>query len=207
MITKTQRAPFKVGLTGGIASGKTTVANLFAGLGVPVIDTDVIAREVVEPGQPALDAIRRQFGESVFSTDGSLDRSQLRELVFAAAEKRRELEEILHPLIRKATLQAISEVTSPYCIVVVPLMFETGFDELVDHVMTVDTVREVQLARLMSRDNTDAATAEQIIASQLSREARNQRADEHILNNGHLDLLDEQVHALHKKFLGLAAAD
>jgi len=203
---KIHYAPFKVGLTGGIASGKTTVTDLFAELGVPVIDTDVIAREVVEPGKPALAAIRQQFGDSIISAGGQLDRNHLRELVFGDHKKRKQLEEILHPVIRKATLQAVSQVSDPYCIVVVPLLFETGFNELVNRVVTIDVPPDVQLKRLMARDNTDQTRAEKIIASQLSREARNKRADDHILNEGHSDLLHEQVRTLHEKFMRLATA-
>src|SRR5690606_20981910 len=162
-----------IGLTGGIASGKSTVAELFAALGVPVIDTDVIAREVVEPGEPGLAAIRDAFGAEVLTPDGRLDRRRLREIVFADAAKRRRLESILHPLIRERTLARLAAVrNAPYAIVVVPLLVETDFGKLVDRVLVVDVPVDAQLERLASRDGIDRAAAEAMVAAQASRETR-----------------------------------
>lgn len=200
------QAPLVVGLTGGIASGKSTVANLFAKLGVPVIDTDVIAREVVEPGQPALQKIIAFFGETILAADGTLDRAKLRSLVFSDEPRRRELEAILHPVIRRTTLQRVAETRYPYCIVAVPLMFETGFDALTDHVLTVSVNSETQLQRLLARDASSEAEARSIIDSQMSASERNSRADSVISNDGEAGHLEAQVDELHQQFLSIAAA-
>lgn len=194
-----------IGLTGGIASGKSTVAELFAALGVPVIDTDVIAREVVEPGEPGLAAIRDAFGAEVLTPDGRLDRRRLREIVFADAAKRRRLESILHPLIRERTLARLAAVrNAPYAIVVVPLLVETDFGKLVDRVLVVDVPVDAQLERLASRDGIDRAAAEAMVAAQASRETRLAHADDVIDNAGDLAATRAQVERLHARYLELA---
>jgi len=196
--------PFRVGLTGGIASGKSLVAGLFADLGVPVVDTDAIAREVVAPGEPALAEIRAQFGDAVFDATGELDRRALRHRVFADPAERRALERILHPRIRERTLAAMAAAEGPYLIVVVPLLVESGFDRLVDRVLVVDCSEAQQLARLRKRDAESTAQARRMLASQASRERRLAIADDVIDNSGSIAETRAQVTALHRKYLELA---
>lgn len=195
--------PLRVGLTGGIASGKTTVANFFAELGAPIIDTDIIARQVVEPGAPALDEIRRAFGDAVFNDDGTLDRKVMRKLVFADSGKRRRLERILHPRIREVTLNQITAVTYPYMIIVVPLLAESPLKEYVDRVLVVDCSEDAQLARLLSRDADGEDQARRIIAAQASREERLAIADDVVRNDGHLDETRARVAELHDEYLAI----
>lgn len=198
-----------VALTGGIASGKTAVANAFARRGVPIVDTDVLAREVVMPGTPGLAAVIKAFGTGILGTGGALDRRRLRELVFQDPESRRELEAILHPAIREATDRRLAALHSPYAIVAIPLLAETGGRERFDRVLVVDVPRELQKSRLMTRDGDSAEQAEAILASQASREARLQLADDRIENTGTLEELDAHVARLHAKYLAAArdAAD
>ncbi len=196
--------PLFVGLTGGIASGKSAVSDAFAALGATIVDTDVIAREVVTPGSPALDEIREQFGGEVLATDGSLDRARMRELVFAEPARRRELEAILHPRIRTETLRRAAAATTPYVIVVVPLMVETGFDRLVDHLIVVDVPEAVQRERLMARDAHDAAQAQRILDAQADRQTRLARGDDVIYNAGALADTQAQVARLHARLLEVA---
>lgn len=190
----------RVGLTGGIASGKTTVANLFAELGAGIVDTDRVAREVVDPGEPGLAAVREAFGPSVMSSSGQLDRRALRSVVFADPEKRRKLEAILHPLIRARTLEKLDQVEAPYALVVVPLLLETGFESLVDRVAVVDCPREMQLERLLLRDGIDPDEAESMLGAQMDRETRLARADDVIDNSGDLDATRERVRELHAQY-------
>ncbi|MCC5868387.1 MAG: dephospho-CoA kinase [Gammaproteobacteria bacterium] len=197
--------PLFVGLTGGIASGKSAVSEAFAALGVTIVDTDVIAREVVAPGSPALEEIRGQFGHEVFAADGSLDRARMRELVFADAARRRQLEAILHPRIRAETLRRAAAATTPYVLIVVPLMVETGFDRLVDRVIVVDAPEAVQRERLMARDAHDEAQAQRILDSQADRQTRLARADDVISNAGALADTQAQVVRLHERLLEAAA--
>ncbi len=199
--------PLRIGLTGGIASGKTTVANFFADLGAPVIDTDVIAREVVTVGAPALVEIRRAFGDRVFNDDGTLDRKAMRKLVFADRSKRRQLEGILHPRIREATVEQAAAVTFPYMIIVVPLLVESPMKEFFDRILVVDCSEEVQLSRLVSRDADDEEQARRIIAAQASRDDRLAIADDVVLNDGDLDDTRRRVDALHHKYLELSKVD
>jgi dephospho-CoA kinase len=195
---------FRVGLTGGIASGKSTVADLFAELGVPVIDTDVIARDVVRPGGPALPALVAAFGPGVLAADGSLDRRRLRARVFADDAERRRLEAILHPHIEAATLAASGQAGGPYQLVVVPLLFESGFDRHVDRVLVVDCPEELQRSRLLARDGESPEQVERILASQLDRASRLARADDVIDNAGTLDATRARVAELHGAYLARA---
>ncbi len=194
----------RVGLTGGIASGKSAVSRAFEALGVTVVDTDVIAREVVMPGSPALEEIRQTFGDAVVAADGTLDRRGLREQVFADDTRRRELEAILHPRIRALTLERAAQAAGDYVVIVVPLLVETGFDRLVDRVVVVDCPEAQQLKRLMQRDGQDEATARRILAAQASREARLARADHVIDNSGTLAATEAQVAALHAELTAAA---
>ena len=190
----------RVGLTGGIASGKTTVANVFAGLGAGVIDTDNLAREVVAPGEPGLGAVREAFGSSVISNSGRLDRRALRKLVFANPEDRRRVEAILHPLIRGRTSEKLDQLDAPYALVVVPLLFETGFETLVDRVAVVDCPRDVQMERLRARDGIDNPEAEAMLSAQANRDTRLARADDVIDNSGDWERTRERVRDLDAQY-------
>ena len=195
---------FRVGLTGGVACGKTTVADIFASLGAGVVDTDSIARDVVEAGSAALAEIAAEFGSEVIDDSGHLDRAAMRRLVFADAARRKALERILHPRIRERTLAAIDALQTPYALVVVPLLFETGFHELVDRSVVVDCPVETQLERLKDRDDVDERTAQGMLAAQLDRKARVARGDDVIDNGGDRATTRAQVEALHRHYLQLA---
>lgn len=205
MSSPTQR-PYRIALTGGIASGKTTVANLFAAHGVPVIDTDVIAREVVEPGQPALAAIVDAFGSGVLDASGRLDRPRLREAIFSDPVARRRLEAILHPAIREAMeLQsAESAASGPYQILVIPLLTEGGRTDHVDRVLVVDVPESHQLERLVARDKVPSDQAAAALRAQATRTARLAIAHDVIENTGSIAALASQVSALHDRYLELA---
>lgn len=195
------RRPLRIGLTGGIASGKTTVADFFAELGAPVIDTDAIAREVVAKGAPALNDIRKVFGDGVFKADGSLDRKEMRSIVFADNDKRRQLEGILHPVIRALTESKAKLVTYPYMIIVVPLLVESPMKDWVDRVLVVDCRADTQLSRLRLRDMEDDDQARRMIATQASRDERLAIADDVIPNDGDLAETRARVASLHQQYL------
>lgn len=195
----------RIGLTGGIASGKSTVADFFAALGVPVIDTDVIAREIVKPGEPALDEIRFAFGDDVINADGSLDRTQLRKIVFADDALRARLESILHPRIRDVALQQASLASEPYVIIVVPLLFESPMKDAMNRILVVDCDEETQLQRLTTRDQESEEQARRIIAAQASRAERLSIADDVITNENNLADTRSAVRSLHEYYLSLAA--
>ena len=195
---------YRVGLTGGIASGKTAVADIFASLGAGVVDTDRVARDVVAPGQPGLEAVRREFGEGVIRASGDLDRRALREVVFADPTARRQLESLLHPLIRARTLEALEQMRTPYAVAVVPLLVETGFGEWVDRVAVVDCPREIQLERLMNRDGIDPGRAESMLSAQASRQTRLATADDVIDNGGSRASTHRQAQRLHALYRRLS---
>ena len=195
---------FRVGLTGGIASGKTAVANLFAAHRVPVIDTDVIAREVVEPGQPALAAVVDAFGAQVLAEDGRLDRPRFREQIFGDADARQRLEAILHPAIRAAMERQSRAAGGPYQVLVIPLLVEGGRRDHVDRVLVVDVPEATQIERLVRRDGVTREQAEAALRAQASREARLAFADDVIENTGDLAALDSRVALMHEKYLNLA---
>jgi dephospho-CoA kinase len=196
--------PLRVGLTGGIASGKTMVAGLFAAKGVPVIDTDVIAREVVRRGEPALQDIEGAFGRDVFDADGQLDRRRLRELVFADDAKRLALEAILHPRIRAAAVLRSEAAGGDYHIIVVPLLVESPLRQFMDRILVVDCSEDTQLERLLKRDTETKEQARRIIAAQASRQERLAIADDVIDNEGTKAETAAQVESLHRRYLGLA---
>ena len=196
----------RIGLTGGIASGKSLVADLFAQLGVQVIDTDLLARQVVEPGQPALRAIVDHFGKAVLDEHGALDRRALRNHVFADDDARQKLESIVHPHIRDLVNQQLADADGPYQIIVVPLLAETGYAERVDRVLVVDCPREIQLARLKARDGENTASAERILNAQASRDRRLALADDVINNAGSREETARQVRTLHGQYLELCRA-
>ena len=196
---------FAVGLTGGIASGKTTISNLFAELGVPVIDTDVISRELLQPGQLAYRQVRQHFGESVVAADGRLDRAELRRIVFTDRSQKSWLEKMLHPLIFQRSHDAILEHRrAAYVLVVIPLLFETNFQSLVDRIVVVDCPAEVQIERLVRRDNIDEALARRMLAQQLDNAARLARAHDIIDNSADGKDLRSQVLELHQSYLSRA---
>jgi len=183
----------RIGLTGGIASGKSVVAGLFAARGVPVIDTDRIAREVVEPGEPALARVVEAFGKGVLDEAGRLDRRALRQRVFADPEDRRRLEGILHPAIMAELERQSAAAGGDYQVLVIPLLVEGGRSEAVDRVLVVDCPVETQLARLRARDDETEAGARAIVAAQVSREQRLAAADDVIVNDGSLEALENRV--------------
>lgn len=195
-----------VGLTGGIGSGKTAVSDRFARHGVPIIDTDLLARELVEPGQPALTEIATAFGLDCLDGTGRLDRARLRERVFADASGRRRLEAILHPQIRALSRQRLAQLTAPYSLLVIPLLAETGMTDWIDRVLVVDAPEAERLRRVMARDQTDEEQARRILAAQASREQRLALADEVVENSGDFAALDRQVSTLHQHYLTLACS-
>lgn len=194
----------RIGLTGGIASGKSTVAAMFAELGVPVIDTDIVAREVVEPGTPALRAIQEAFGDGVIAQDGSLDRAGLRRIVFADPVKRKQLEAILHPRIRRETMRQARRCRGDYLLIVVPLLVESPMQDSMDRVLVVDVPESVQLERLQARDAENPGQAAAMIAAQASRQQRLEIADDVIRNDQDLKETRRRVTALHKRYQSMA---
>ena len=196
----------RIGLTGGIASGKSAAAAVFAELGVPVIDSDVIAREVVAPGSPGFAAIRARFGEGVLQADGQLDRRALRAQVFADPTARRELEALTHPLIRERMAAQSAAAGGPHQIHAIPLLVEGGARRPgIDRVLVIDCPEEIQVQRVMARDRVDEAGARAVLAAQASRAQRLAAADDVIVNDQGLETLREAVVTLHQRYLGLAA--
>ena len=177
------KKPFRVGLTGGIASGKSTVANMFANLGVPIIDTDVISREVTEPGQPALKEIRDRFGDHVIDSHGRLKRRALREIIFDDGDARKDLESILHPRIQTETQRQAQSANGPYQLIVVPLLLGSSLLDFLDRVLVVDCDEATQISRLMARDTETLEQAQNILAAQASRPQRLEIADDIIRND------------------------
>ena len=194
----------RIGLTGGIASGKSTVADLFAALEVPVIDTDKIAREVVEPGQPPLEKLVERFGAGILTPDGHLDRPKLREIVFSDPRARADLEALTHPAIGSAVEAMAAAAGGPYQILVIPLLVEKGLGKRLDRVLAVDCPESLQLQRLQARDGSSAEQAQAILDAQASRTARLQAADDVIRNESDVADLRQQVAALHRRYLELA---
>ncbi|HET8940468.1 MAG TPA: dephospho-CoA kinase [Rudaea sp.] len=196
---------FIVGLTGGVAAGKSATAQRFAALQVPVFDADIAAREVVASGQPALAEIIETFGTTVTTAQGELDRTRMRELVFGNADARHKLEAILHPRIRARLIDQVSACTAPWCIVAVPLLVEAADDyRWVHRILITDVPREVQMQRLVKRPEIDAVMAANIIAAQAPRAQRLSAADDVIDNTGPLTALDNAVARLHQRY-GLSA--
>ena len=199
------KAPLRIGLTGGIASGKSTVAEMFAELGVPVIDTDVIAREIVAQGEPALDEIAERFGEQMIDAAGSLDRGAMRKLIFADDAAREDLEAILHPRIGTETRRQAEAAGSDYQLIVVPLLVGSPLREFVDRVLVVDCDEETQIRRLLERDAETVEQARRIVAAQASRDERLKIASDVIVNTGTLEQTRIAVTRLHQVYLRLAA--
>jgi dephospho-CoA kinase len=196
---------FRVALTGGIASGKTAVANAFAALGVPIIDADQVARDVVEPGTPALAQIVNVFGADVLDSTGRMDRRRMRDRVFADPEQRKKLEAITHPAVRAEFVQQSLKAGGRYQIHAIPLFVEGGAKGDYDRILVVDCSEPLQLQRLMQRDQIDAIQARQILSAQATREQRLAVAQDVIVNNDSLTALHTQVNRLHKQYLESAA--
>lgn len=192
---------YVVGLTGGIGSGKSAAADIFRALGITVVDADTLSREVVEPGQPALEAIAEHFGSDVINADGGLDRAAMRSRVFADPDQREWLEALLHPLIADLIRLRLDGAASPYAVLETPLLFETEQHRLVDRTLVIDVGEETQLARAMQRDASDADTIRSIIGAQMERSERASRADDVICNEGSLAQLEAAIQALHERYL------
>jgi dephospho-CoA kinase len=197
--------PLRIGLTGGISSGKSTVTQRFAELGVPVIDADVASRRVVEPGKPGLAQVVQRFGLGILDAAGHLDRRALRALIFNDSSSRQALDSILHPLIRVEMEREAAEAQGPYVVMAIPLLVEGGNSaERVDRVLVVDVDEALQIQRLQARDGSSAEQARAILASQASRAARLGQADDVLLNTGSVAELRQAVDRLHEQYLQLA---
>lgn len=193
---------FVVGLTGGIGSGKSTVADLFAELGAAVIDTDAIAHQLTASGGAVLREIHAQFGNAVMQADGTLNRAALRRRIFSDAAARRQLEAILHPRIKQQVEQALATVTAPYALIVIPLLVETGgYREMLNRVLVVDCPEEMQVARVMARSGLSRDELSAILAVQASRDRRLAAADDVVVNTASIEALRDQVTELHRHYL------
>jgi len=193
-----------IGLTGGIGSGKSAVSKLFSELGVPVIDTDLISRQVVEPGQPALQQICQAFGDEILSASGELDRTKLKNIVFATPAKRKHLEAILHPIIKNEMLHQASLLDTAYCIFAIPLLIEANQTDLVDRILVIDAPDELRRQRIKQRDQLQDQQINEIFAAQLSRQTRLDHADDIIINDSDLDQLRTQVIDLNHRYTKMA---
>lgn len=194
----------RVALTGGIGSGKSTVAERFGALGVGVIDTDLLSRELTAAGHPMLERIAANFGERILCADGALDRRALRERIFRSASDRARLEAILHPAIRELMLERLALLTAPYALLVIPLLFETGQQALADRVLVVDVPERVQIARVKRRSGLPDDEIKRIVAAQIPRQARLARADDLLDNSGDPARLNPLIQRLHADYLQFA---
>jgi len=195
----------RIGLTGGIGCGKSTVAELFSRRGVPIIDADAIARQLTAPGGSAIRKIAESLGEDLVQ-NGMLDRRRLAERVFRHPAKLQRLETILHPQIRAEMLEQLTRVTAPYCLLVIPLLIETSQQDIVDRVLVIDVEEQQQIERVRQRDNRGTEEIRAILAAQVSRARRLAEADDVISNSGSIEDLDKAVEELHRKYLTLAAS-
>ena len=199
---------FVVGLTGGIGCGKSSASKFFSQLGIDVIDTDVIARTLTQSNGSAITMIKDTFGGSFITADNSLDRNKMRNLVFSNNDARLKLEKILHPLILEETILQAKQSQTPYIIIVVPLLFETNdYDSLVQRTLVLDCDEQQQLSRAKARDQISEQKLRTIMATQISRENRLQKADDIIINNRDIDYLKTQVTQLHHKYLRLSESN
>ncbi|MBK0062836.1 MULTISPECIES: dephospho-CoA kinase [unclassified Acinetobacter] len=192
---------FILGLTGGIGSGKSAASQWFENQGIDVIDADVVAREVVEIGQPALQKIHESFGNWVINPDGSLNRRALREHIFQNPSARHQLEQITHPAIRQSIIQQLHAAKSPYVILVSPLLFETDQHKLTNRTLLIDASEATQIERASQRDGQNSEQIKKIIAAQMPRERKREMADDRVINDGHLDHLYQQLAVLHQNYL------
>ncbi len=196
--------PLKVGLTGGIASGKTTVSELFKQLGVPIIDADVIAHQIVQPPSPVLVLLAETFGQAILQADGQLNRAYLRDLVFQQPEQKQKLEAIMHPRIRAEMLMQVAQIKTPYCILSIPLLLETQQMQLVDKILVVDCPAELQRERLARRSGLDENMISAILAAQASRQQRQAIATEMVDNSLTIETLTKKIYQLHELYLKIA---
>ena len=195
--------PWILGLTGGIGSGKSAVAQAFNARGIHTVDADHAARWVVEPGRPALNSIVEHFGQDILQADGALNRAALRQAIFADPAQRRWLEGLLHPLIRQEIIDALARAESPYAILVSPLLIESGQSQLTQRILVVDTPEQLQIERTMARDGSPLEQVNAIMSAQASREERLRHAHDVLKNDRDLDWLEEQVEQLHQTYLTL----
>jgi len=198
------KRPFVVGLTGGIGAGKTTVTDLFQTFGAPVLDADIIARQLVAPGQPTVNDIAQHFGPDILTPDGAIKRAVLRQIVFQNPEGRQWLEDLLHPKIRAYMQQELAHMTQAYCLLSMPLLLETQQQDLVERILVVDLPTPIQLARVKQRDKLTQDEIQRILAVQLSREERLSYADDIISNLDPVEALTHAVQTLHEKYLQMA---
>jgi dephospho-CoA kinase len=194
-----------IGLTGGIASGKSVVADMFSARGIPVIDTDLISREVVEPGKPGLQAVIQEFGSKFLRADGTLDRPAMRKQIFSDPRSRICLEKILHPLIRNETIVQMKNAGGPYQIIAVPLLAETDFADFVDRILVIDCPMDLCRERLLARDAETEDSVARIFSTQASREERLRIANDVIVNDGSLQDTERAVEELHQRYLVMSA--
>ena len=190
-----------IGLTGGIGSGKSVASDKFKSLGITIVDADVASRTVVEPGKPALKEIEDHFGSGIITAEGKLDRNNLREIIATDPEERKWLESVTHPKIGEQITKEISESTSVYTLFVAPLLLETNSQEMCSRVVVVDVPKDVQIQRTAKRDKVSPNQVEQMVAAQMEREKRLEKADDVLLNSGTIEDLEKQVEALHKKYI------
>lgn len=195
-----------IGLTGGIGSGKSVVTDCFMQLGIPIIDADVVARDITKPDSSAVKLIAAHFGPDILQPDGSLNRSTLRQHIFNDPDQRQWLEELLHPLIMQDIQRQISTMKGPYCIAVIPLLIEIDYHHVVNRVLVVDAPEETQLQRTIARDNITRETALKMLHAQAKRDDRLAKADDIIHNDGRIEELMPQVQRLHEKYLEMAKA-
>jgi len=195
----------KIGLTGGIGSGKSAATKIFEDQGVHIVDADIVAREVVTPGSPALNKIADYFGDDILDADKALNRSKLRELIFNQKEAKLWLEQLLHPIIRDEIINQLSAATSPYSLLVSPLLLETNQHEMVDRILLIDVPKQLQIERASSRDGVQKEQIKKIIASQMSRECKLENSDDIICNDSSFSELEKQVLQQHLNYLELAS--
>lgn len=193
----------KIGLTGGIGSGKTTVSNMFSEIGVPIIDADIIARKLLEPGTPASQKVLHALGSDIEDKNSGISRERLRQLIFSDTKAKEILESILHPLVHDEIQRQSAQLNTPYCIIVIPLLIEAGHQDLVDRILVINTTRKIQIARTQARDSTSDHQVKKIIDSQISSDQRIQLADDVITNNSGLEELKIKVLELDKKYRSL----
>lgn len=193
-----------IGLTGGIGSGKSVASDKFKSLGITIVDADIASRTVVEPGKPALKEIEDHFGSGIITAEGKLDRNNLREIIATDPEERKWLESVTHPKIGEQITKEISESTSVYTLFVAPLLLETNSQEMCSRVVVVDVPKDVQIRRTAKRDKVSPNQVEQMVAAQMEREKRLEKADDVLLNSGTIEDLEKQVEELHKKYIQMA---
>ena len=195
---------FILGLTGGIGSGKSAASQWFETQGINVVDADIVAREIVEKGQPALEQIKQSFGDWVLLENGELDRRALREHIFKEPQARHQLEQITHPAIRQSIIQQLQAATSPYVILVSPLLFETNQHQLTRRTLLIDASEDLQILRASQRDGQSIEQIQKIIAAQMPRAEKLKIADDVILNDGHIEHLYRKLEPLHQQYLAQA---